>query len=194
MNDVERRAGFEAGIEAAGLDPCEAIYWPGDFYLESGVAAGRDFLARADRPTAIFAASDFMAIGFMKTVSLGGVRVPQDVSVVGFDGIEFSDFVTPQLTTVSQPRHELGRVGARLLIKALNGSSTRGGVYLDAPLLLRGSTACGAGLTPSGAAGTNPRGISATSGGFVRNSFHASAQQSRNRPELARQPPKRFGF
>ena len=90
---------------------------------------------------AIFAASDFMAIGFMKTVSLGGVRVPQDVSVVGFDGIEFSDFVTPQLTTVSQPRHELGRVGARMLIKALNGSSTRGGVYLDAPLLLRGSTA-----------------------------------------------------
>jgi LacI family transcriptional regulator, repressor for deo operon, udp, cdd, tsx, nupC, and nupG len=105
------------------------------------VAAGRDFLVRADRPTAIFAASDFMAIGFMKTVTLGGVRVPQDVSIVGFDGIEFSDFVTPQLTTVSQPRHELGRVGARMLIKALNGSPTRGGVYLDAPLLLRGSTA-----------------------------------------------------
>jgi LacI family repressor for deo operon, udp, cdd, tsx, nupC, and nupG len=81
-----------------------------------------------------------MAIGFMKTVTLGGVRVPQDVSIVGFDGIEFADFVTPTLTTVSQPRHELGRIGAQLLIKALNGSPTHDGVYLDAPLLLRDST------------------------------------------------------
>jgi LacI family repressor for deo operon, udp, cdd, tsx, nupC, and nupG len=130
-----------AGIEAAGLDPQEMVYWPGDFYLESGVAAGRDFLDRADRPTAIFAASDYMAIGFMKTVTLGGMRVPQDVSVVGFDGIEFSEFVTPTLTTVRQPRHELGRNGARILLEALNGSPRHGGIYLDAPLLLRDSTA-----------------------------------------------------
>ena len=55
--------------------------------------------------------SDSMAISFMKTVMEGGVRVPEDLSVVGFDGIEFAEFVTPTLTTIQQPRHEIGRTG-----------------------------------------------------------------------------------
>ena len=56
-----------------------------------------------------------MAISFMKTVMEAGVSVPEDLSVVGFDGIEFAEFVTPTLTTIQQPRHEIGRTGARVL-------------------------------------------------------------------------------
>ncbi len=140
MNDVQRRAGFVAGLEAAGIDSCQTVFWPGDFYFDAGAAAGRDFLSRAERPTAIFAASDYMAIGFMKTVTLRGVRVPEDVSVVGFDGIQFSEVVAPTLTTIRQPRHELGRVGARLILECLKGEMPAS-TYLDAPLLVRESTA-----------------------------------------------------
>ena len=58
-----------------------------------------------------------MAISFMKTVMEAGVRVPEDLSIVGFDGIEFAEFVTPTLTTIQQPRHEIGRTGARVLAR-----------------------------------------------------------------------------
>ena len=63
-----------------------------------------------------FAANDEMAIGFIKGVRAAGLRVPDDVSVVGFDGIAFADYVDPVLTTFRQPRRELGRAGARLLL------------------------------------------------------------------------------
>jgi LacI family repressor for deo operon, udp, cdd, tsx, nupC, and nupG len=108
--------------------------------LESGILAAREFLAREARPTAVFAASDHMAISFMKTVRNAGVRVPEDVSVVGFDGIEFAEFVTPTLTTIRQPRHELGSRGARLLLDALAGEKPNGSIHVEAPLLLREST------------------------------------------------------
>jgi LacI family repressor for deo operon, udp, cdd, tsx, nupC, and nupG len=77
----------------------------------------------------------------MKTVIEGGVRVPDDVSIVGFDGIEFAEFVTPTLTTIEQPRREIGRMGARALIKALNEQSKPQSILLDAPLIVRESTA-----------------------------------------------------
>ena len=77
----------------------------------------------------------------MKTVILAGVRVPGDVSVIGFDGIEFSEVVTPTLTTICQPRYELGRVGARLLLERLRDGTSPASVYLDAPLIVRDSTA-----------------------------------------------------
>jgi LacI family repressor for deo operon, udp, cdd, tsx, nupC, and nupG len=141
LNEIGRYAGFRAGLDAAGFDPAEALYWQGDFSLAGGVAAGRDFLSRSDRPTAVYAASDRMAIGFMKTLTAGGVRIPEDVSVVGFDDIEVAEFVTPTLTTIGQPQHELGRTGAGVLISALNGAAQSDGIYLDAPLLVRDSTA-----------------------------------------------------
>ena len=69
------------------------------------------------------------------------MRVPDDVSVVGFDGIEFAEFVTPTLTTIQQPRREIGRMGARTLITAMNEQSKPRSVLLDAPLIVRDSTA-----------------------------------------------------
>jgi LacI family repressor for deo operon, udp, cdd, tsx, nupC, and nupG len=142
LNSLDRLRGFRDGLAAAGLDPDGAVVWPGSFMFESGIRAAADFLARADRPTAVFAASDHMAIAFMKTVRAGGVRIPADVSVVGFDGIEFSDFVEPTLTTVRQPRYELGRTGANLLLRAMRGEATPSGrIALAAPLIVRESTA-----------------------------------------------------
>ena len=94
-NEVGRHEGFLAGLSAAGLDPGQAYYWQGDFMIDSGVGGAREFLALKERPTAVYAVSDSMAISFMKTVMEAGVRVPEDLSIVGFDGIEFTEFVTP---------------------------------------------------------------------------------------------------
>jgi LacI family repressor for deo operon, udp, cdd, tsx, nupC, and nupG len=140
-NEIGRREGFMAGLSTAGLNPSHAHYWQGDFMIRSGVGAAHQFLALKDRPTAVYAVSDSMAISFMKTVMEAGVRVPEDLSIVGFDGIEFTEFVTPTLTTIQQPRHEIGRTGARVLLEALANGTPPRSVRLPAPLLIRDSTA-----------------------------------------------------
>ena len=142
INDIERFAGFKDGLRAAGIANDDVIRWRGAFNLAAGVDAARDFLARPDRPTAVYAASDEMAIAFMKTVLTAGLSVPGDVSIVGFDGIEYAELVNPTLTTVRQPRHELGRAGARALLEEIGGSgSGQRIIELPATLVVGGSTA-----------------------------------------------------
>lgn len=91
----------------------------GDFSLASGHRAARQILAMADRPTAIFCASDMVAFGLMAGLVAGGVRVPEDISVVGFDDIEQSEYSIPALTTIRQDRPALGRRAAELLLAQL---------------------------------------------------------------------------
>jgi LacI family repressor for deo operon, udp, cdd, tsx, nupC, and nupG len=105
----------------------------------------------------VYVVSDSMAISFMKTVMEAGVRVPDDLSVVGFDGIEFAEYVTPTLTTIQQPRNEIGRTGARLLLEELATGTRPKSVKLEAPLIVRDSTA-----PPPSRAATRPRGRLAT--------------------------------
>jgi len=118
--EAERFKGFVEGIAAVGLDRKDFTRWEGPFVFSTGVAAAEAFLRAKDRPTGIFAACDESAIGFIKTVRSRGVRVPEDVSVIGFDGIEFADYVEPTLTTFRQPFHELGRRGADVLLKMIH--------------------------------------------------------------------------
>jgi LacI family transcriptional regulator, repressor for deo operon, udp, cdd, tsx, nupC, and nupG len=127
----------------AGLSERSASFYPGDFTFAAGVAAAGSFLKTRPRATALFAANDEMAIGFVKTLYSAGVTVPRDVSVVGFDGIEFADFVEPTLTTFRQPRRELGYEGAQLLAAAMRGDvidPARTHQRRPVPLLRRGST------------------------------------------------------
>ena len=119
--EAERFGGFQEGIAAAGFGQHDFVRWEGPFVFSTGVAAAEAFLRMKDRPTGIFAACDESAIGFIKRVRAERVRVPQDVSVIGFDGIEFADYTEPTLTTFRQPLHELGRVGADVLMKLIRG-------------------------------------------------------------------------
>jgi LacI family repressor for deo operon, udp, cdd, tsx, nupC, and nupG len=120
----ERWAGYSDTLAAAGVDAAAVARYPGDFHVRTGVDAARRFLAEpVQRPTGIFAASDMMAIGFMRTVHAAGLRVPRDVSVVGFDGIEFADYCEPPLTTVRQPREAMGREAAELLVRLIRGEA-----------------------------------------------------------------------
>jgi LacI family repressor for deo operon, udp, cdd, tsx, nupC, and nupG len=117
----ERWAGFRDALAAAGIDAKTIARYSGDFHVGAGVQAARCFLAAPGRPTAVFAISDMMAIGFMRTLRAAGLVVPRDVSVVGFDGIEFADYCEPPLTTVRQPREAMGRAAAELLLRLIAG-------------------------------------------------------------------------
>jgi LacI family repressor for deo operon, udp, cdd, tsx, nupC, and nupG len=117
--ETERFGGFMEGIRAAGLGSDDFVRWEGTFVFSAGVAAAESFLSMKERPTGIFAACDESAIGFIKRVRAERIRVPQDVSVIGFDGIELADYSEPTLTTFRQPLHELGRVGADVLMKLI---------------------------------------------------------------------------
>jgi LacI family repressor for deo operon, udp, cdd, tsx, nupC, and nupG len=117
--EAERFAGFLDGTAEAGLAASAVVRWEGLFVFSAGVSAAESFLRMKDRPTGVFASSDESAIGFIKTVRTAGVRVPEDVSVIGFDGIEFADYVEPTLTTFQQPLVDLGRVGAGVVLKLI---------------------------------------------------------------------------
>ncbi len=123
----ERWAGFRDTLAAGGVAEAGVARYPGDFHVRTGVDAARRFLAEPVRPTGIFAASDMMAIGFMRTVHAAGMKVPRDVSVVGFDGIEFADYCEPPLTTVRQPREAMGREAAELLVRLIRGEAIPAG-------------------------------------------------------------------
>jgi LacI family repressor for deo operon, udp, cdd, tsx, nupC, and nupG len=139
-----RFRGYQDALETAGLRVEEDLVWEGDFYLRSGAAVAGRFLASADRPTAVFSANDQMAMGFITEIKAAGFVVPRDVSVAGFDDIEYSAIFDPPLTTMRQPREEIGRLAAIELLRRianpnLSEDSPRR-VRLDCEMVIRGST------------------------------------------------------
>ncbi|MGO4706222.1 LacI family DNA-binding transcriptional regulator [Microvirga sp. 2MCAF38] len=138
--EKERIRGYRDGLRTEGLAFDPDLVIKGDYTVESGVEAGRDLLSRSTRPTAVFCTSDEMAIGLMRTLHSSGVRVPQDISVAGFDDIEFAAVADPALTTIHQPRRELGQAAAAALIDLLQGRTTPERIRLKTELVVRDST------------------------------------------------------
>ncbi len=114
----------------------------GDFSIESGARASEQCLGQPDPPTAIFCFNDEMAMGVMETARRRGLRIPFDISVVGFDDIRFARCMDPPLTTVSQPMRAIGEGTVRLLLEILNGrQSLLESVTLPHTLIVRSTTA-----------------------------------------------------
>ncbi|MEP3048146.1 MAG: LacI family DNA-binding transcriptional regulator [Roseibium sp.] len=115
----------------------------GDFSLESGREAAKTILQMENRPTAVFCASDQVAFGLISYLTANGVRVPEDMSVVGFDDIELSECFVPALTTIRQDRPALGFKAASLLLDCLDGNTrpeqSIEPVVLDVELVVRQS-------------------------------------------------------
>ena len=141
-NDNVRAKALETFFDAPEQAALDLLRMEGDFTTQSGVDAGTRFLALPVRPTAVLASSDEMAIGFMKVVQNGGLSIPKDLSVFGFDGIEFADYVEPTLSTIRQPRFELGCTGARRLVSLLAGPKVAAepDVVLQNEIAIRRST------------------------------------------------------
>ncbi len=115
----ERYEGYCKALHEAGISPDPALVLEGDFMPEGGRACWRKLLALEDRPTAVFAANDQMAYGMLAAAEEYGLRVPEDVSLVGFDDIPLSAHTRPALTTVRQPFYEMGQLAIALLLSLL---------------------------------------------------------------------------
>ena len=107
--------------------------------FEEGQRVMRVLLSHVDRPTAVFADSDMSAIGALKEINANGLRVPNDIALIGFDNIEVSKVSHPTLTTISQPMYRMGSESARMLITKISGESVAN-VILSHELLIREST------------------------------------------------------
>lgn len=137
-----RLDGYRAGLEAAGIPVDNELIQPGDFYHESGFVGGEALLRLDPRPTAVFAASDQMAFGVYEAVRRRGLRVPDDVSIVGFDDLPESRWTSPPLTTVRQPLAEMGLLAGRTVLRLGRGETIETPqVDLATQLIVRDSTA-----------------------------------------------------
>ncbi len=116
-----RLDGYLAGLEAAQLPMDAELIVQGDFYHESGFKGAAQLLSQRQPPTAIFASSDQMAFGVYEAVRQRGLRVPDDVSVIGFDDLPEVRWSSPPLTTVRQPLGEMGALAARTVLKLAGG-------------------------------------------------------------------------
>jgi len=136
---VDRQQGYRSAIEAAGLRFDPALVAPGNFSEHSGLLAVERLLDGRTRFSAIFAANDQMAFGASLGLYRRGLRVPDDVSLVGFDDVAGSVYVVPPLTTVHNPIQEIGQLAARAMLSLLAGDKPQGEV--PAPrLIVREST------------------------------------------------------
>lgn len=118
LESVERLRGYREALMAAGLAIDETLIWHGaeDYDFLAGARAATAYFALHRRPTAVFAAADEIAVGFLRSLKNGGVSAPADISIVGFDDTKLAAHYDPALTTMHQPREEMGRLAAEDLI------------------------------------------------------------------------------
>lgn len=137
-----RLDGYRAAMDAAGVPVDESLVLVGRFYVEDGLALGTRLLRRPDRPTAVVCGNDLQAIGVYEAARRAGVAIPGQLSVVGFDDVEYARWLGPPLTTVRQPLVEMGATAARLVLALAAGEAPQQPrVELATSLVIRESTA-----------------------------------------------------
>jgi LacI family transcriptional regulator len=138
----QRLEGYRAALREARIPFDTTLVREGDFQQPVGYAIGKTLLEMKNRPTAIFASNDVMAFGVMEAARDCGMGVPDDLSIIGFDGIPQTANVNPPMTTVAQPLELMGREAVRMLLKCIrDGELCNDDVELPTTLIVRGSTA-----------------------------------------------------
>jgi LacI family transcriptional regulator len=142
-----RERGFATALREAEAVPPSERWLRADPTVAGGLAAMRTLLAQAEPPTAVFCANDLIALGAHKACALAGISIPRAMSILGCDDIDLGTLVTPELSTISTPKRELGARAVRLLLRQLDGA-TEGKApqspttqTLPVKLVLRGTTA-----------------------------------------------------
>jgi LacI family transcriptional regulator len=118
----DRYLGFQDALREAGIEKRKEWVKVGDFTEESGYHAMEELLSAPELPTAVFAGNDMIAYGAVKAVKDAGLRIPEDISIGGFDDDFLSRYLNPPLTTMSLPAASLGAEAARLIVDAIKGS------------------------------------------------------------------------
>ncbi|MCR6111676.1 catabolite control protein A [Bacillus sp. A301a_S52] len=120
VNGYLKFSGYKSAIQDAGLHLDDDLVVIGDYSYDSGLEAMASLLKLKERPTAIFASTDEMALGLIHGAQDAGVKVPEDIEIIGFDNTRLATMVRPTLTTVVQPMYDIGAVSMRLLTKYMN--------------------------------------------------------------------------
>ncbi|MDC1213689.1 LacI family DNA-binding transcriptional regulator [Rhodospirillales bacterium] len=135
----ERVSGIRDAIQDAGLSPDALQLIETPYGIENGAVAFQDFMSRPNAPTVIMCGNDVLATGALHGAKKMGLRVPDDISITGFDDIELASIADPELTTVHVPHREMGKRAAQMLIDMVNGTPPTESVELKTWLCLRGS-------------------------------------------------------
>ena len=138
----ERIAGYRQALEAAGIHPDPGSVVEGDFLVQSGYAGAERLFKSDNTPSAIFACNDLMAIGAYRYAHEKQLRIPQDLSIIGFDDIRLAEFINPPLTTIRQSKAKMGAQAAELLLgRIANGNQSFRQEIIPVQLVVRSSTA-----------------------------------------------------
>ena len=137
----QRRSGYQKALTETGIELDDSLIQEGAYTPASGNIAMGKLLELTHRPTAVFVASDVVSLGAIRAIKQAGLRIPQDMAVVGFDDIPLADYYDPPLTTIRIPAFELGRsAGDRLMRLVLGESLDQEGVLLESELVIRRSS------------------------------------------------------
>ena len=137
-----REDGYISALRRAGIAADPALMVPGDFSIEAGEAATRKLLDLPERPTAIFTGNDGQAMGAYRAARSAGLRIPEDLSIIGFDDIPAAEWIEPGLTTIRQPVVQMAETAMRALLRHLDGDEELPQrIELGTELVVRGSTA-----------------------------------------------------
>jgi DNA-binding LacI/PurR family transcriptional regulator len=144
----ERERGYRAALKSHGLSFDPALVGVGAFNDEDGQSAVQEWLADGLEFDAVFAGDDDSAIGAMRALKLAGRRVPEDISVAGFDDLPYASYISPALTTVRAPIEEIGREAVRKLIGVIRGRPAAAPALMHTELVIRESCGCESGPVP----------------------------------------------
>lgn len=139
-SSVERENGYIRALGESGIEFDERYIFRDSYDYTSGMKAAEYFNRMKNRPTAVFAISDFLAAGVVKKATELGFDIGREFSVIGFDNISMTEMYTPSITTVEQPCFEIGKTVARLVVENISGQNHKGRICLDHRLVFRQST------------------------------------------------------
>lgn len=141
QSDTERFAGYRRALEVADVPFLPELIAHGDGKAEGGILAMERLLALPEPPTAVFCYNDMSALGGLRAIHSHGWRVPDDISVVGFDDLFIASYTSPALTTISQPMGQMGRMAMEILINLFSGLNSKTNIKVQGQLIERESTA-----------------------------------------------------
>jgi LacI family transcriptional regulator len=138
---ADRLNGYRQALAGQGIPYDESLVRYGDYQERSGFEAMSSLLSLVEHPTAVFVASDVVALGALRAIATSGLRVPNDVAVVGFDDLPIAEYGIPPLTTVRVPAHDIGATAARMALNIIQTGARPASVLLETKLIVRES--CG---------------------------------------------------
>jgi LacI family transcriptional regulator len=140
---VGRLQGYREALHEAGVRPVPALMRQGNFKADSGYALARELLGLVRKPTALFCTNTLLTLGALQAVQERGIRIPEELSLIGYDDVEWCALMHPPLTVVAQPVHDVGQEAMRLLLEQIGSARTRRPqhVILKPELIVRDSCA-----------------------------------------------------